>query len=607
MTHATSSRRKLRARYRRVLKHLEALEPRTLLSVSPIAYNVSNVWAGNAVYDNSGSLWIYDIDEPVVPALVRLKGSEVDSAAGSVIPLDNSLYTPFAFAAGPNGHIYATDLCDGIKYIDDIDPSIAATDSTANPITRIPLDVMGMPSAITVTDDGAVWFTVANVDADPSQHDNILGRMDPTTHKITTIKLDSSLSDSLVGALCVNGSDSVWMTLAAYDYPTETGIVQGTNRIATASFSDGQFTVTPYAMTTGTDADVNGNIGGIVSDRQGGVWFSLANLPYNTRPGSSPDAIVHGTFDAQGQFVETAYVAPGTDVNTPRMYTFLSSDNTGAVWFVATGTNQLGTFDGANFTFFDDPVAGTVLGQTCVRADGSQITVLTAAAMDPNTGEYSYQGDPPLIQLDFAVEPPEITFQGEAYNVNIKEDTALSSVLLATFVAPTPASAYQATITWGDGSTTTVTPTLVGDNTYAIVVSGKSFATQGSFAGSIAISDDASPIGTLSFTSTIGDTPLDVTSFNVTPLLLRIVAATGTFTDDADLATSTWTATIKWGDNTTSTGLIVRDPTRAGRYLVIGFHQYRSRGTYTARLTVTTSETGAAILDSTLTTTVSVR
>jgi streptogramin lyase len=607
MTHATSSSKKLRARYRRAIKHLEALEPRTLLSVSPIAYNVPNVWAGNAVYDNSGSLWIYDIDEPVVPALVRLKGSAVDSAAGSVIPLDNTQYSPNSFASGPNGHIYATDLCDGIKYIDDIDPSIAAKDSTANPISRIPLDVMGMPSSITVTGDGAVWFTALNVNSDPSQHDNILGRMDPKTHEVAIFKLDASLSDSQIGALCVNGSDSVWMTLAAYDYPTETSIVQGTNRIATASFSNGQFTVTPYEMTTGTDADVNGNIGGIVSDRQGGVWFSLANLPYNTRPGSSPDAIVHGTFDAQGQFVETAYVAPGTDVNTPRMYTFLTSDNTGAVWFVATGTNQLGTFDGANFTFFDDPVAGTVLGQTCARADGSQITVLTAANMDLNTGEYLYQGDPPLIELDFATKPPEITFQGEAYNVNIKEDTALNGMLLATFVAPTPTSAYKATITWGDGSTTTVKPTLVGDNTYAIVVSGKSFAKQGSFAGSIAISDDASPIGKLSFTSTVGDTPLNVTSFNVTPLLLRIAAATATFTDDADLSTSTWTATIKWGDNTSSTGLIVRDPTQAGRYLVIGLHQYRTRGTYTARLTVTTSEIGASILNATLTTTVSVR
>jgi large repetitive protein len=226
--------------------------------------------------------------------------------------------------------------------------------------------------------------------------------------------------------------------------------------------------------------------------------------------------------------------------------------------------------------------------------------------MDPNTGDLLYQGNPPLIELDFAPAPP-VTFQGEAYNVNIKEDTALSSTLLATFVAPTPASAYSATITWGDGTTTNVAPTLVGDNTYAIVVSGKSFATQGSYTGSISVKDGTSEVGALSFASVVGDIPLNVTSFNVTPLFLRIAAATGTFTDDADLSISTWTATVKWGDNTTSTGLIVRDPTQSGRYLVIAVHQYRTKGTYTARLTVTTSETAAAIINSTLTTTVSVR
>jgi hypothetical protein len=328
------------------------------------------------------------------------------------------------------------------------------------------------------------------------------------------------------------------------------------------------------------------------------VWYSLANsADPSTFPTPALDQLVHAHF-ANGQLVQDPYVVTGATLDNPLQLQWLSVDTTGTVWFDTAFTNQLGSFDGATYNFYSVPNAG-YLGAITASPVAPQVTVL-------GSGD-DYELGIPLVQVENIVAPPVITFQGEAYDVKIKEDTALSSALLATFVAPNPASAYSATITWGDGTTTTVAPAFIGENTYAIVVSGKSFATQGFYAGAIAIKDGTTPIGTLSFASTISDIPLNVTSFNVTPLILRIAAATGTFTDDADLSTSTWTATIKWGDNTTSTGLIVRDPTQAGRYLVIGLHQYRTKGTYTARLTVSTTETAAAILNATLTTTVSVR
>ena len=193
------------------------------------------------------------------------------------------------------------------------------------------------------------------------------------------------------------------------------------------------------------------------------------------------------------------------------------------------------------------------------------------------------------------VDSTQIAFGSSAANdLTSREDTAINNTLLATFTAPPLAAGqtYTATVTWGDNTTSHITATAIGANTYAVVVNGKTFSTQGNYAGSISIANGSSPaIGTLTFTSHIGDIPLNVTNITATPLIARIVLATGTFTDDGDLSLSTWTATINWGDNTSSTAIIVRDPTQAGRYIIFGRPPVQPPPrTYSVKLTVTTTE-----------------
>jgi streptogramin lyase len=610
MTHATPSRRTLRSRYRRVLKHLESLESRTLLSVNITTYNIPSVAPAAAVYDPSGNLWVFDTNYSVVVdpsdptlnyfggALERFPNGNLSAAPDMIVRMDPALYQPMYFAAGSNGHVYCTDFTGGYAYVDDVNTA----DGTIVQ-TRINPDWPEMPNFITVTHDGGVWFTATDFMGNlpyPNET-SYVHRMDPMTYDIATYTIQAPtdpISFSHAIGISANPDGSVWVGLPGQIIQDGSGWSVGPNRFARASFADGTINFTSYDVNSGTAADTNNAWGGMAADGQGGLWYALDN-PGDpaTYPTPAPDQLVHAYFD-NGQLVQDPFVVTGATVDNPLQLQWLSVDTNGTVWFDTYYNNQLGSFDGTTFTFYSVENAG-FLNQTAASPVVPQITVL-------GWGD-DYEAGVPIVQVDNVITPPVITFEGEAYNVNIKEDVVLNSTLLATFIAPTPAAAYSATITWGDGTTTDVTPTFLGDNTYAVVVSGKSFATQGTYAGAIAVKDGTTAIGSLAFTSSVSDVALNVTSFNVTPLILRIAAATGTFTDDADLATSTWTATIKWGDNTTSTGLIVRDPTQAGRYLVIGLHQYRARGTYTARLTVTTTETAAAILNATLTTTVTVR
>jgi streptogramin lyase len=588
MTQHTSRSTHRHTRYTRALRHLEPLEPRTLLSATITSYTLEGAAVGYGAYDSSGALWVYDV---FTSELQRVNAGAVDTAPGSIIPLS---FSPGALATGPDGHIFAADWSGSAGYgaivdIDTLTGDVNATDLTASGEN---------PIALTVTGDGAVWFVGAGTQPTegPITQTNIIGRLDPLDSSVATFTTDASLDDSQASVISANGN-SVWIAMGGLQVGGEP---TGTNRVAAASWDGSTIALTAYDVAVpGSDAGANGLLNGLVADGAGGVWFTLSNNPTDTgHTTHSADQLVHGIVvgDALDQ---TAYIDAATSVNTPLNYGALSLDTDGNVWFVEFAGTQFGMLDASTgaYTLVDNPTPDAFY-QSVANTNGTQISLLNTPNFVTGTT---------IIQIEFAAAP--VTFSGTANNVNIREDTPLDNILLATFTAPTPLSGYTATITWGDNTTSVVTPTLVpgSTDTYAIIISGKSFATQGIFNGSIAITDGTASVGTLTFTSTISDTPLNVTSLTASPLFLRIVTAVGTFTDDGDLALSTWKATINWGDNSTSTGLIVRDPTQSGRYLVIALHQYRTRGTYTVRLTVTTSEANASVVNSTLTTTVTAR
>ena len=122
------------------------------------------------------------------------------------------------------------------------------------------------------------------------------------------------------------------------------------------------------------------------------------------------------------------------------------------------------------------------------------------------------------------------------------------------------ASDFTATINWGDGTAATV-GTVTGSGATFTVSGGHTYATDGDYQVAVTMSDDAP--GTATATA---DSTADVTS-QLSGLITLSVPAEGTlvpsnapvatFTDTTSSDTSgDFTASIDWGDGTTSTGTV---------------------------------------------------
>jgi ELWxxDGT repeat protein len=173
-------------------------------------------------------------------------------------------------------------------------------------------------------------------------------------------------------------------------------------------------------------------------------------------------------------------------------------------------------------------------------------------------------------------------------SVTAQEGQRLSAVV-ATFTDPdvtAAASAYTATITWGDGHTSTGTVRAVGNGTYS--VSGANIYTRaGSYAVGVKVTRAGGVSVTASATATIADAPLTATASNAHGSAGKLVAfALGTLRDGNSFgAAGDFTVSINWGDGLTSAGTLTPSGTRT--FTVGGGHKYASVGKYTVSVTIT--------------------
>jgi hypothetical protein len=155
------------------------------------------------------------------------------------------------------------------------------------------------------------------------------------------------------------------------------------------------------------------------------------------------------------------------------------------------------------------------------------------------------------------------------------------------------ASSFTATINWGDRTTTS--GRVTGSNGAFTVTGGHTYAVEGSFPLGVTITDRANntsltPGGTVAVAD--GDV---LSARGVTFRANAGQAFTGkvaTFTDrDTHNVASDFSATINWGDGTTSAGVIT--DTR-GAISVSGTHTYASSGQDTVTVTLTEDAPGTA-------------
>lgn len=215
----------------------------------------------------------------------------------------------------------------------------------------------------------------------------------------------------------------------------------------------------------------------------------------------------------------------------------------------------------ARFTFNFTPVAGD--------------SMLTATATDPNGNTSEFSQD-----VGFSL-------QGAASSISATEGVTFSGAI-ATFTSGesgAAASDFTADILWGDGSSSAGTVAAKGNGTFQ--VSGShAYAEGGNDVLSVVITDKASNAVTAAATAAVSDVPLSAngTSFAVLPGAPLTHVAVATFTDANSLAAAAdFTATIDWGDGSSSAGSITE---AAGTFTVSSSHTYSKTTNETIAVTI---------------------
>jgi hypothetical protein len=558
-----------------------------------------------AAYDSANQLWVINVSGPedmAGPTLARIENGLVAESYNIPIIEDIGSATPRNLVSDNSGHLFITDF---FGAVDQFDLGTRTFTQQYRYDVGPEMEFADRGSSVAYTTDGGFWFFgMGSSSPDlPAYHNgsmSLLVRFDTHTGALSYTGVSDD-PNVLANRLAVKDDHSVWVALQAFHTGLEDGTwTTATNYIATASAdaSGAVSTTGLYVFDSGNDDVSNwGLMTGIAADTDGTLWVAVGNTNDGTSPVHPYDQLVNVGINPQSNLLITLSRVTIATSATPVGVGNLALDSAGRLWFnesIGTDIGYLDTFSGA-VTRIAYPGEVVFAGTIVANHAGTQVTMLTT--------DFDLSDGYPIVQV--ALEAPTVSFGGTALNQSGIEDVALTNVPLATFTAPD--GVYKAFVTWGDGTTSMLDTIALGDHTYAVIGGTKTFANQGTFAGLVSIRDAAGvEIGQLSFTSVIGDTPLQITSFSVSNPIGRIALLTLSFKDDVDSSASWFVASINWGDNSTSKGLIIKDPINAGTYYVISLHTYKKKGTYTVTASVTTSEVNAAVLSSTATARVTV-
>jgi VCBS repeat protein len=223
------------------------------------------------------------------------------------------------------------------------------------------------------------------------------------------------------------------------------------------------------------------------------------------------------------------------------------------------GTTTPGTVVGSNGSF---TVEG---GHT--YADENQFPALVTVTRTADSSQLLIAGTVPVADTD-------VFSNLHGNTITFTPNTPLTNVTVATFSDSNTvngAGDFTAQIDWGDGTTTT--GTVQGSNGSFSIVGSHTYTASGEFAVSVAFADDAPDAATGSVQSTA------VSGFGGTVTLTSATEGTqltgvevATFADtSASHAATDYTATIDWGDGSSSAGTI----SGSGQsFSVTGTHTY---------------------------------
>jgi hypothetical protein len=452
---------------------------------------------------------------------------------------------------------------------------------------------------VIVTGDGAGHFTLS-----VAGH-TYLDEGVYTVHATLTDNAPGTATSTQTGFLTVGEADTLVPT-AVQPNATLTEGNGGTSR-AVAVFSDAgypnnvasDFTATidwgdgtTSAGTVSTSGDGNFTVSGshayadegtftattVLRDDAPGTATATATSVVNAIEGDTLSASATPVSAAEGQSFSNVKVATFTST-----YVGNVAGDFSAVILWGDGTSSAGVVTGSGGNF-------TVTGDHVYLDEGLFTTTVTVRDNAPGTAAASAVGAATVAEND--------TLSGSLLAIAPTEGTTFSGTV-ATFTNTTypsnPATDFTATINWGDGTTTAGTVLGAGASSFS-VTGNHTYADEGPFTVTVLLIDDApgTAVGTATGTVTVAEG--DTLTATATPVGATegtaFSGAVATFSDtNAANTAADFTASINWGDGTTTTGTVTGG---GGKFTVSGSHTYADEGDFTVTAVLTDDAPGTA-------------
>ena len=237
-------------------------------------------------------------------------------------------------------------------------------------------------------------------------------------------------------------------------------------------------------------------------------------------------------------------------------------------------------------TDVDDGILAQMIVFDLNVVGNATVNISGAAASNPIGGVHGLFGS-----LQAAGATPLVMTGGD---FNATEGTTFSGAVAAFDAAAASAvgSNFTATINWGDGKSSTGTVTATGNGGF-LVNGTHTYAAEGTETVTVTLSDNSGNTASTTAQVNVADAPLVAAGINI-PIqsslaLSNLQIASVTDTGGGE-AVSTYSATIDWGDGTSSsTGTV---SVNGNTVNIAGSHTYSIAGRYVVNVTV--QDTGGA-------------
>src|SRR6185437_15960747 len=355
----------------------------------------------------------------------------------------------------------------------------------------------------------------------------------------------------------------------ASDFAASIDWGDGATTSGTVSGGSGTFTVSGSHTYTGAGSD---SVKVTLTDDAPGTATATATTTATVTAGSLSGTMVLTSATEHVALTGTTTVATFTDTNnTDVAGGFTASINWGD------GTSSAGTVSGASGAF-------TVSGGHTYSDEGSDSASVTITRISDNAST-APSGTVTVAEHD-ALTAHATSFAATTH-------VAFSGAV-ATFTDTdtiTPAGDFIASIDWGDG--TSSTGTVSGGSGTFTVSGGHTFTAAASDSVKVTLTDDAPGTATATATTiatvsrgVLASTMVLTAATEGTALAASTTIATFTDTDPVDPA-SDFTATINWGDGTSTAGTVSGS---GGVFTVTGGHTYADEGSDAASVVITRTD-----------------